>query len=293
MQIRISQSFIRLVLVMMLCTFFQLNNPGILAQDNSESIPADTTILLDRGISLVLDSSINPSDSVTIEIVDGIRTIIPSIADMLIQEDRRTGNSDSSKSIIDNTIIYLYLSKTHILPVWGVGGRVVNDDNGERIEFYYDPDHKNFKVEHIIRSMVHEFHHVCRIRWPEYKITLLECMVNEGLADRFIIEILDCDIKTPWNSALDSFSEAEIKELMQKIKPSAYDVFDDWTSEFDSDYFGKWMIGDDSVPDWLGYGLGWIIVSNYIEDYPDATAASLRCVSPEEIVKSTPELILN
>ena len=52
--------------------------------------------------------------------------------------------------------------------------------------------------------------------------------------------------------------------------------------------FGR--TGDDPIPHWTGYSVGWRIVENYIRAHPEARASSLVFTSPEVIVSSTPEL---
>jgi hypothetical protein len=246
-------------------------------ESKMDTIPGKI-IELSRGCKLVLDSTINLSDSVSIEIVDGIRKILPRVQKLIPA---------------DSATIKLATSSVNILPVWGIGARVVSGftDNHqvETVEMYYDPNNSNFRVELILRTLVHELHHVCRVRMPNFQLTLLECMVNEGLADHFMLEVLNCEI-TPFSSAL---TEEQIQQNIIRVKPFARIKFESWTQEFNDKYFVPWMFGrngDDPVPHWTGYSIGWKIVENYIIAHPESRASSLVFTSPEVIASSTPEL---
>jgi uncharacterized protein YjaZ len=114
-------------------------------------------------------------------------------------------------------------------------------------------------------------------------------MVNEGLADHFMVEVLNCE-QTPWSSAL---TEEEIQQYMVRIKPLCR-IKHEWTAEFNEKYFVPWFFGStgtEPIPHWTGYSLGWRIVENYLKAHPEARASSLVSTSPEVIVSSTPELI--
>jgi hypothetical protein len=235
-------------------------------------------IELSRGCKLVLDSTINLSDSVSSEIIDGIRKILPRVQELIPA---------------DSATIKLAISDVNILPIWGIGARTISGftDNHqvETVEIYYDPNNSNFRVELILRTLVHELHHVCRVRMPNFQLTLLECMVNEGLADHFMLEVLNCEI-TPFSSAL---TDEQIQQNIIRIKPFTRIKFESWTQEFNDKYFVPWMFGrtgDDPVPHWTGYSIGWRIVENYIRAHPEARASSLVFISPEVIASSTPEL---
>ena len=255
-----------------------LFNNGVHGQDSRKDTIPGKIIELSRGCKLVLDSTINLSDSVSIEIVDGISKILTRVQELIPA---------------DSTTIKLAISDVNILPIWGIGARTISGftDNHqvETVEIYYDPNNSNFRVELILRTLVHELHHVCRVRMPNFQLTLLECMVNEGLADHFMLEVLNCEI-TPFSNAL---TEEQIQQNIIRVKPFTRIKFESWTQEFNDKYFVPWMFGrtgDDPVPHWTGYSIGWRIVENYIRDHPEASASSLVFTSPEVIASSTPGL---
>jgi len=266
---------IQTMLILILCSGF--NNVVNGQNSRIDTIPAKI-IELPLGCKLVLDPKIDLTDTISIAIVDGIRNILPQVQKLIPA---------------DSATIKLAISSVNILPVWGIGARVVSGftDNRqvESVEMYYDPNNSNFRVELILRTLVHELHHVCRVRMPDFQLTLLECMVNEGLADHFMLEVLNCEL-TPFSSAL---TEEQIQQNMIRVKPFARIKFDSWTKEFNDKYFVPWMFGrtgEDPIPHWTGYSIGWKIVENYIRDHPEARASSLVFTSPEVIAGSTPEL---
>jgi len=266
---------IQTVLVLILSSGFSI---VIYGQDSRNDTIPSKIIELPQGCKLVLDPRIDLTDTISIEIVTGIRNILPQVQKLIPA---------------DSTTIKLAISSVNILPVWGIGARVVSGftdhHREETVEINYDPNHSNFKVELLLRTLVHELHHVCRVRMPNFQLTLLECMVNEGLADHFMLEVLNCEI-TPFSSAL---TDEQIQQNIIRVKPFTRIKFESWTQEFNEKYFVPWMFGrtgDDPVPHWTGYSIGWRIVENYIRAHPEARASSLVFTSPEVIVSSTPEL---
>jgi hypothetical protein len=267
-------AIIQIIILLILCSEINV----VHGQEGKKDTMSGKIIELSRGCKLVLDSTINFSDSVSREIVDGIRKILPRVQELIPA---------------DSTTIKLAISGINILPIWGIGARTISGftDNHqvETVEIYYDPNNSNFRVELILRTLVHELHHVCRVRMPDFQLTLLECMVNEGLADHFMLEVLNCEI-TPFSSAL---TEEQIQQNIIRVKPFTRIKFESWTQEFNDKYFVPWMFGrtgDDPVPHWTGYSIGWKIVENYIRAHPEARASSLVFTSPEVIASSTPEL---
>jgi hypothetical protein len=271
-----SKILVKILIVVVILTRL---DSGVYCQDSKTDSISPKIIELPQGCKLVLDPKIDLTDTISIEIVDGIRNILSEVQKLIPA---------------DSTTIKLAISSINILPVWGIGARVVSGftDNHqeETVEINYDPNHSNFKVELLLRTLVHELHHVCRVRMPDFQLTLLECMVNEGLADHFMVEVLNCEI-TPFSSAL---TDEQIEQNIIRVKPFTRIKFESWTQEFNDKYFVPWMFGktgDDQVPHWTGYSIGWRIVENYIRAHPEARASSLVWTSPEVIVSSTPGLI--
>ena len=187
-------------MVLILLNGFLMNS--IYSQEIEQDSSKTEIFELDQGCKLILKKKIDLTDSASTEIVEGIRNIIPTVQKLIPT---------------DSVTINLTTDSENILHVWGIGARTSGGgDTGERVEIYFDPNHPNFKIENIFRTLVHEMHHVARIRNPDFELTLLECMVNEGLADHFMIEVLNCEI-TPWANALTE-EQIQKKEELEKIR---------------------------------------------------------------------------
>jgi hypothetical protein len=251
---------------------FTMSNIVLFGQDIKQDTTHAKIIELPQGCKLVLDTTIDVTDSLSIEIINGIHDVIQSVQTLIP---------------LDSITIDLVINRNNVLPFLGFGGRTNMDDSGISIEYYYDPENPNFKTKYFINGLVHECHHASRMSRSNGKLTLLELMVREGLADHFMIEVTNCE-QPQWSKAL---TEEEIKKYMIKSKPILFIKRDTWTQEFD-----EWLIfgrkGDDPIPGWTGYTLGWVIVENYLKAHPEALASSLVFTPAEEIAGSTPELMV-
>jgi hypothetical protein len=260
----------KILFILIICTIY---NNLTFSQDKKISRVID----LPKECKLVIDTSIDLNDTISIEILKRIETILPKIQQLIPT---------------DSVTIKLAISSIYILPNWGIGSRATGDDSGETVEINYDPKHPNFKVEYIFRSLVHELHHVGRMRNPEYELTLLECMVNEGLAEHFMVEVFNCEL-SPWDIAL---TDEQIQENIIRVKPLLQIKHESWTNEFSEKYFNPWMLGrdgDEPIPHWAGYSIGWKIVENYLIKHPEASASSLVWTEAKIIAISTPELLVD
>jgi uncharacterized protein YjaZ len=256
-----------ILLILILCTRFNI----VRCQDSKHDTIQTRIIELAQGCRLVLDAKIDLTDTLSIKIITGIREVIPRIQKLIPA---------------DSITIDLAISSENILPEFGMGGASFND----RVGFYFDPKHPNFRVSFMLHSLAHELLHVTRLRMPQWQLTILECMITEGLADHFMVEVLNC--KEPdWSRAL---TEKEIQQYMIQIKPLCRINHGSWTAEFNEKYFFPWFFGrtgPEPIPHWTGYSLGWRIVENYLKAHPEARASSLVIAPAEVIASSTPELI--
>jgi len=244
----------------------------IYCQENPQNTKHETIIELNQGCKLVLNTNIDLADTVSIEIINGIRDIIPRVQSLIP---------------LDSIAIELAISSNNVLPFLGLGARTNMDDFGITIEYYFDPENPNFKPELLINGLVHECHHASRMGMPNWPLTLLELMVREGLADHFMVEVTNCE-QPQWSRAL-------TEKYMILVKPILRIEHESWNAEFNEKYFVPWMFGrsgDNPIPAWTGYTIGWRIVENYLKEHPEARASSLVFTSPEVIVSSTPELIV-
>jgi hypothetical protein len=234
-----------------------------------DTIPAKI-IKLEQGCRLVLDTKIDTNDSIFVEIIGGMRDILPRIQ-KLIPADSIT---------IDMVI------SDEIVPAWGMGARTTS---GHSVLYNLDPDNPNFSVKFLLDGFVHEALHISRLRMPQWQLTMLECMITEGLADHFMIEVLNCE-QPAWSRAL---TEEQIQQYMVKVKPILFMKHESWTDKFNEKYFLPWFFGrtgDDPIPGGTGYTLGWRMVENYLKVHPEVRASSLVITPAEAIASLTPEL---
>jgi uncharacterized protein YjaZ len=102
------------------------------------------------------------------------------------------------------------------------------------------------------RQIAHEFHHALRWLGPGYGRTLLEALVSEGLAGRFVQEVFGSEPE-PWECAL---PRAALPPYAQKA------LREGETQQYDH---VAWFFGRSDLPRWLGYTLGWELVGDFLE----------------------------
>lgn len=127
-------------------------------------------------------------------------------------------------------------------------------------------------------ALAHELHHAKRVLdGPGYGTTLLEAMVTEGTAEAFVRETFPDAPSIPWVRPLGPSEEREVWERAQREG----DEPDDGVQH------DSWFFGGRGLPRWAGYKLGYAIARAYLERHPDASAAELAVISPDEIVSGS------
>ncbi|WP_395662863.1 DUF2268 domain-containing putative Zn-dependent protease [Aestuariivirga sp.] len=123
--------------------------------------------------------------------------------------------------------------------------------------------HTEERLRHeLLKSLFHEFHHALRWDGPGYGDTLGEALVSEGLAQRFLHEMMNCPPEPSEVAVPDDVCEAWRGEALAGFDDAAYD-------------HAAWFFGTGDMPNWLGYTLGRRIVDRYLQSHPQATALSL------------------
>lgn len=265
---------IDILILLILILIISISQNVVLCQHSNEDTIQTQIVELTQGCILVMDEEIDTTDSLINEIVNGIRNIMPRIQKLIPA---------------DSITIDLGISSENLIPGLGMTGATTSSHS---VWINFDPKNPDFKVELLLCGLVHESHHMSRLRMPQWQLTLLECMIAEGLADNFMIEVNNCE-RSSWSQAL---TEEEIKQYMKKVKPVLFIIHESWTAEFNEKYFVPWMFGrtgDNPIPHWTGYSIGWKLVKNYLNDHPDATASSLVWTLAEIIASSTPELLID
>ena len=118
---------------------------GFFKMNESEKKESFEIIELDQGCKLVLNSNVDKADSLTNEIINRISDVMLKIQ-KLVPADNITIDIEISKNVIPNI---------------GVGGQAFIDN---KACVRYDPEDSYFNVNHIIQVLVHEIHHVVRLR---------------------------------------------------------------------------------------------------------------------------------
>ncbi|WP_182912972.1 DUF2268 domain-containing putative Zn-dependent protease [Paracoccus onubensis] len=147
------------------------------------------------------------------------------------------------------------------IPAWGVGGRAPSPG---LIEITVDP--ARFAAPLLIRTLVHEFHHLLRWDGPGYGNSLGEALVSEGLAGHFTLQVLGGK-PDPWDA----------------VKPAARVARAAMNKWARLDYnHAHWFFGSGELRRWTGYGLGHMLITEHLSRFPDMDAVKLAYVKAEE-----------
>lgn len=125
--------------------------------------------------------------------------------------------------------------------------------------------------EALLKTLFHEFHHALRWEGPGYGETLGEALVSEGLAQRFLHEMMVCPPEP--------FEVAVPDAVCDAWRARARAEFDDAAYDHDA-----WFFGTGEMPEWLGYTLGRLMVDRYLARHPEATALGLAHAGAGEFV---------
>lgn len=141
-----------------------------------------------------------------------------------------------------------------IIPEDGVGGRARTSDF---IEFAIN---ENIATENLISEMVaHELCHAAR--WgknDEWINTLFDSMISEGIATYLEAEFVkDRAERTVFIKTILERTDGENKQILKELS----DQLDSNYYDYDTIFFN----GNDKLPRWSGYSLGYYLVKRYLE----------------------------
>ncbi|ASK61230.1 hypothetical protein CFK37_02975 [Virgibacillus phasianinus] len=105
--------------------------------------------------------------------------------------------------------------------------------------------------------ITHEYNHVCRLNYlnqPEEDITLLDGMILEGLAEVAVLNRLGEGPIAKWTSIYPLEYALEQWEKNAKLNLHVH--------KKDS-FFHDFMYGNNSIPKWMGYNIGFHLVSSF------------------------------
>lgn len=166
-------------------------------------------------------------------------------------------------------IVIIQAQEFFVIPELGIAGSAIGKSCIEiKIDFSRKDLNKIIEVE-IPATIYHELSHLVRENKLECRNTLLESMVSEGIA---------CYIEK-------SVFSREIPYILP-IKDE--DSFWSTAKEFfdDSNYnHAIWFFGSGSLPKWIGYRLGYILVEKYMQK--NNKVLSELCIIPSQEILFT------
>ena len=162
------------------------------------------------------------------------------------------------------------------IPEDGIGARTYSS---RLIVIVIDKQQKKPDEDILFETICHEMSH--SYRWeklPEYANTLFEGMILEGLA-----VVLEEKALADGNIGMKQFFLHEIQSTPQSMIDS---IVEQLSTDFDNDKYDYETIffsGNDKLPRWAGYRLGYYYVKKYLEqngnDIAKATVASYKSFS--------------
>ena len=156
------------------------------------------------------------------------------------------------------------------IPKWGVGGHA---PSAGLIEITLDA--ARFDPQLLIRTLVHEFHHLIRWDGPGYGRSLGEVLVSEGMAGHFVLQVLG-GAPDPWDATVPASGVARM-------------AMNEWARR-DYDH-ARWFFGKGDLRNATGYGLGHRIVAEHMAQNPGSDAATLAAMPAEPFRASLRQLV--
>ncbi|GLS81512.1 DUF2268 domain-containing putative Zn-dependent protease [Paracoccus marinus] len=151
------------------------------------------------------------------------------------------------------------------IPDWGVGGAAPAPGV---IELTVAPARfADGDPVPLIRTMLHELHHILRWDGPGYGRSLGEALVSEGLAGHFVTQVLG-GAPDPWDQTPPTAGLA--KRAITEWARRDYD-------------HALWFQGRGNLRKWAGYGLAHRLLADHLDANPGETAVTLAHVPAETL----------
>ncbi|HIC67081.1 MAG: DUF2268 domain-containing putative Zn-dependent protease [Paracoccus sp. (in: a-proteobacteria)] len=152
-----------------------------------------------------------------------------------------------------------------VIPEWGIGGHAPAPG---LIQISLNPD--RFDSGLMLRTLVHEFHHLIRWDGPGYGKSLGEALVSEGLAGHFVRQVLDGK-PDPWDAVTPASGAA--RAAMNEWARLGYD-------------HARWFFGKGDLRKWTGYGLGHRLVAEHLAQADGTETAATLAWSKADIFRA-------
>jgi uncharacterized protein YjaZ len=130
-----------------------------------------------------------------------------------------------------------------VIPEWGIGGSTYGP---HVIVVAVDPEFPGLSGEHLMSTLVHEFHHAMRWRGPGCGGDLGGMLVSEGLAQLFEEEVLGA----PPMYSQARITEAEVAQAHLELHRQPFSQ-------------AKWFFGAEGITRMFGYAYGYRICRGY------------------------------
>lgn len=103
--------------------------------------------------------------------------------------------------------------------------------------------------------LLHEYHHIVRLTklYKNKKVTLLDAMILEGLAETAVLEKYGEEVQAPWTK---QYSSKQCEFYYNKY------LVDHLQLTSNEDGFSKYLYGGNGIPKLLGYSVGYDIVKS-------------------------------
>lgn len=147
------------------------------------------------------------------------------------------------------------------------------------VNIYVHPKPKDKKLffQEIKRTTAHEYNHAVRSQYfpISYSSTLLDALINEGLAENFRRQTIGGKI-SPWAGAL---QRKRAEKMFQTIRPllrsTSYKIYHEV------------FFADKKYPLWTGYAIGYQIVKSFLQAFPVLRWVDIIKLPSQEILKKS------
>jgi len=170
-------------------------------------------------------------------------------------------------------------NKNYIIPEFGIGGFASGNRN--EISLFFDPNNPNVLrglADKSDRMLAHELTHIARAQAGKRGQSLLDEMVNEGLATYYEENWKDEYIASPWGHAL---TEKQLKDEWKRAQ-------DELLLSSNRQKHVEWFFGKNSAhPRWTGYSIGTAIVNSYFQSHSEAKMVEVVRTDSTDILKES------